>query len=79
MDYEGKSVLILGGGDGGILNMLRTRHNPKVNILWQGWNFNKVFIFDISIYLVRIIVFWLWFDSNFIPRNSKKFEYSNSD
>ena len=33
MEYEGKSVLILGGGDGGILNMLRTRHNPKVNIL----------------------------------------------
>jgi len=29
MEYEGKSVLILGGGDGGILNMLRTRHNPK--------------------------------------------------
>ena len=34
MEYEGKSVLILGGGDGGILNMLRTRHNPKVNIVF---------------------------------------------
>ena len=33
MDYEGKSVLILGGGDGGILNMLRTKHNPKVKLM----------------------------------------------
>jgi len=33
MDYDSKSVLILGGGDGGILNMLRTKHNPKVNTL----------------------------------------------
>jgi len=29
MDYNDKTVLILGGGDGGILNMLRTRHRPK--------------------------------------------------
>ena len=52
MDYEGKSVLILGGGDGGILNMLRTKHNPKVIILWQGWKLYEVFIFNISIFLV---------------------------
>ena len=39
MEYEGKSVLILGGGDGGILNMLRTRHNPKVTIFVQRYDF----------------------------------------
>ena len=33
MDYKNKTVLILGGGDGGILNMLRTRHQPKVFVM----------------------------------------------
>merc|ERR1712130_313195 len=29
IDYTGKRVLILGGGDGGILHHLRTKHKPK--------------------------------------------------
>jgi len=33
MDYKNKTVLILGGGDGGILNMLRTRHQAKVFVM----------------------------------------------
>ena len=32
MDYTDKTVLILGGGDGGILNYLRKNHKPKVRM-----------------------------------------------
>ena len=32
IDYTDKTVLILGGGDGGILNYLRKNHKPKVRM-----------------------------------------------
>ena len=42
MDYKDKTVLILGGGDGGILNMLRTRHQAKVRNLNNIWTFSEI-------------------------------------